>query len=172
MKRSQQGKEQSGSSSWREGQPYTCFFQGGPPAKYGGRQGKNPFPYAPSFRKRNRGGAVGHTTTSMAKATNRDYHREIWNHEHKGGSETFKFFTSKRSEETGSRCGLTVLVVEKEADQPVGGWLQFFRHNWEQISRDPWILETILGCRLEFSDSPYYRNELTQVPWVRRRPRL
>ena len=121
MKRSQQGKEQSGSSSWREGQPYTCFFQGGPPAKYGGRQGKNSFPYAPSFRKRNRGGAVGHTTTSMAKATNRDYHREIWNHEHKGGSETFKFFTSKRSEETGSRCGLTVLVVEKEADQPVGG---------------------------------------------------
>ena len=55
-------------------------------------------------------------------------------------------------------------VVEREAHRPVGGQLQFFRHNWEQISRDPWILETILGCRLEFSDSPYQRKELTQVP--------
>ena len=55
-------------------------------------------------------------------------------------------------------------VVETETNRPVGGRLQFFRRNWEQISRDPWILETILGSRLEFSDRPHQRRELTQVP--------
>jgi len=47
MKRSQRSKEQSSSSSKREGQSYTRFFRGGPPAKYGGRQGKNSYPYTP-----------------------------------------------------------------------------------------------------------------------------
>jgi len=55
-------------------------------------------------------------------------------------------------------------VVEREADWPVAGRLQFFQHNWEQISKDPWVLETISGCRLEFLDSSYQRREITQIP--------
>ena len=47
MKRSQQGKEHSSPSSRREGQPYTRFFRRGPPARYWGRQGRNPLSYTP-----------------------------------------------------------------------------------------------------------------------------
>ena len=58
MKRSQKSKEQPTSSSKREGQTYTRFFRGGPPAKYGGRQGKSLYPYTPQnrhFREREPG---------------------------------------------------------------------------------------------------------------------
>ena len=81
MERSQQDKEQPSSSSKREENHTPFFFRGGPPAKYGGRQVRNPLPYtpkSPSFGKGNRGGVVGHTTTSGARGTtNRDYHRKI-----------------------------------------------------------------------------------------------
>ena len=51
-------------------------------------------------------------------------------------------------------------VVEEEVNRTVGGRLT----QLEQISRDPWMLETILGSRLEISDRPHQRKELTQVP--------
>ena len=92
--------------------------------------------------------------TSGVKGTmNRDYHREIWIHKHRRGSETFKFFTSERSDDIRSKFGLR---SSGEGGRPAGGQVT-------QISRDPWIFETILGWRLEFSDRPYQRNELTQV---------
>lgn len=55
MKRNQRGKEQPSSSSRKEGQSYTRFFRGGPPARYGGRQGKSSYPYTPhTFQPRER----------------------------------------------------------------------------------------------------------------------
>ena len=45
-KRSKREKEMSTFSSKREGQRNATFFRGGPPAKYGGRQGKSFFPYS------------------------------------------------------------------------------------------------------------------------------
>ena len=64
-------------------------------------------PRAPRFGKGNRGGVVGHTTTSEARGTtNQDYHREIRIHKHRRGSETFNFFARERPEETGSEYGL------------------------------------------------------------------
>ena len=67
MKRSQQGKEQPSSSSKRKGQPFTHFFKGALLPHMGtGRAGIHSCtrPRAPSFRKGNRRGVVGHTTTS------------------------------------------------------------------------------------------------------------
>ena len=56
------------------------------------------------------------------------------------------------------------LVVQREAHRPVGGRLQFFQCNWEQISKDGWILETISECKLEFTHRPYQGKELMQIP--------
>jgi hypothetical protein len=57
QKQSLRDKEQS-SSTKKEGQTYTRFFRGGPPAMYGGSQGKTPFPYwgPPQPRTHPRGG--------------------------------------------------------------------------------------------------------------------
>uniref|UniRef100_H3A6A3 ribonuclease H n=1 Tax=Latimeria chalumnae TaxID=7897 RepID=H3A6A3_LATCH len=34
------------------------------------------------------------------------------------------------------------------------GWTQFCYHNWAKITRDPWVLDTIQGYRLEFLSRP------------------
>ena len=45
------------SSSRKEGHRNDRFFRGGPPAKYGGRQGKSFFPYNPHFPQKKEGGS-------------------------------------------------------------------------------------------------------------------
>ena len=50
-------------------------------------------------------------------------------------------------------------VAQEEVDRPVGGRLQFFQKNWEKISQDEWILETMSGCRVEFMSPPHQGRE-------------
>ena len=32
----------------------------------------------------------------------------------------------------------------------MGGRLKYFRGNWERITGDPWILDTVAGAKVEF----------------------
>ena len=45
-------------------------------------------------------------------------------------------------------------IVKRESQRPVGGRLTHFATNWEKISNDPWVQETISGSRLEFRCIP------------------
>ena len=45
-------------------------------------------------------------------------------------------------------------IVKRESQRPVGSRLAHFASNWEKISNDPWIQETISGSRLEFRCTP------------------
>ena len=54
-------------------------------------------------------------------------------------------------------------IVQNGAQLPVGGRLAHFAKNWEEISNDPWILETIRGYQVEFHTIPQqvgYPNEI------------
>lgn len=48
-------------------------------------------------------------------------------------------------------------IVQRMAGTPVGGRLQYFVGNWERISKDPWIRETVIGARVEFRSTPVQR---------------
>ena len=48
-------------------------------------------------------------------------------------------------------------LVYTGADLPVGGRLSHYYKNWHQVSRDPWVLETVQGYRLEFHSQPQQR---------------
>ena len=37
----------------------------------------------------------------------------------------------------------------------LAGRLQYFKSNWVKITQDPWVLETIQGYRVPFSQQPY-----------------
>ena len=37
----------------------------------------------------------------------------------------------------------------------VAGRLQYFLNNWEQITQDPWVLNTVKGYKIELLDSPF-----------------
>ena len=37
---------------------------------------------------------------------------------------------------------------------PVGGRLQHFVNNWSKITQDPWILQVISGCHIDFIETP------------------
>ena len=41
---------------------------------------------------------------------------------------------------------------------PVGGRLKLFLQNWQAITRDSWILETVQGIRLDFLSTPVQSN--------------
>ena len=48
-------------------------------------------------------------------------------------------------------------LVYTGADLPVGGRLSHYYKNWHQVSRDPWVLDTVQGYRLEFHSQPQQR---------------
>lgn len=50
-------------------------------------------------------------------------------------------------------------LAQEEAIRPVGGRLRFFYRNWEKISHDPWILDTVLGCKVDLSSNPHQNRE-------------
>ena len=45
-------------------------------------------------------------------------------------------------------------IVQRMANKPVGGRLRFFVGNWEKITGDPWVRETVTGARVEFHCTP------------------
>jgi hypothetical protein len=48
-------------------------------------------------------------------------------------------------------------LVAREAWRPVGGRLAHFNRNWKQISSDQWILDAVLGYKMEFQGYPQQR---------------
>ena len=48
-------------------------------------------------------------------------------------------------------------LVYTGADLPVGGRLSHYYRNWCQVSKDPWVLETVQGYRLELQSQPQQR---------------
>lgn len=67
---------------------------------------------------------------------------------------------------------LDINVVQQEAYRPVGGRLRFFERNWRKSSQDPWILETIARCKLEFSGEPQQRHAPVGFPMDREKTDL
>ena len=45
-------------------------------------------------------------------------------------------------------------MTKQVVDCPVGGRIKHFQKNWEKLSKDQWILETIRGLKLEFAQNP------------------
>ena len=43
------------------------------------------------------------------------------------------------------------------------GRIQFFTHNWAQITQDPWVLQTIKGLRLPFTAIPVQEVALAEM---------
>ena len=58
---------------------------------------------------------------------------------------------------------MDLALVHQEAHTPVG-CIPPFAKDWQQISRDPWILETIAGCKLEVSSVSRHTQFLSQFP--------
>ena len=48
-------------------------------------------------------------------------------------------------------------LVYTGADLPVAGRLSHYYRNWCQVSKDPWVLETVRGYRLELHSQPQQR---------------
>ena len=52
--------------------------------------------------------------------------------------------------------GIAPLATElAKRSLPLAGRLQHFKSNWVKITQDPWVLETIQGYRVPFSQQPY-----------------
>ena len=52
--------------------------------------------------------------------------------------------------------GIAPLATElARCSLPLAGRLQYFKSNWVRITQDPWVLETIQGYRVPFSQQPY-----------------
>ena len=49
---------------------------------------------------------------------------------------------------------MDMTIVQRMANKPVGGRLRFFVGNWEKITGDPWVRETVTGARVEFHSTP------------------
>ena len=48
-------------------------------------------------------------------------------------------------------------LIKEFAHHPVGGRLSRFRKNWEKVTQDSWVLQTVQGLRLEFFTVPPYQ---------------
>ena len=48
-------------------------------------------------------------------------------------------------------------LIKEFAHHPVGGRLSRFRKNWEKVTQDSWVLQTVQGLRLEFFTVPRYQ---------------
>jgi len=52
--------------------------------------------------------------------------------------------------------GIAPLATElARRSLPLAGRLQYFKSSWVKIKQDPWVLETIQGYRVPFSQRPY-----------------
>lgn len=48
-----------------------------------------------------------------------------------------------------------------EENIPVGGRMKHFIYNWEKLSKDQWVLETVKGLKLEFIQIPAVQTKLS-----------
>ena len=49
---------------------------------------------------------------------------------------------------------------------PLAGRIAHFRSNWEAITQDSWVLQTISGFRIEFLQTPYQSHRPPQIPFT------
>ena len=54
-------------------------------------------------------------------------------------------------------------VVQRMTSTQVGGRLQHFANNWEEVSNDPWILSTVKGAQIEFRSLPWQQKSPGEV---------
>ena len=59
-----------------------------------------------------------------------------------------------------AHLGIVVTGAPEDLHRHVAGRLQYFLHNWQVVTKDQWILQTIQGAELEFSQAPIQR----QIP--------
>ena len=45
-------------------------------------------------------------------------------------------------------------IAEIEKDRPVGGRIKYFMPNWQALTNDPWVLQTVSGVWLNLRASP------------------
>ena len=64
------------------------------------------------------------------------------------------FTEAIRSQTADRSTQAEVPVAKKELSSPVGARLQEFLPAWEELTGNPWVLQTVLGHRLEFTSSP------------------
>jgi len=55
---------------------------------------------------------------------------------------------------------MSLVIMHKQA--PVGGRLALFSHNWERLTKDPWVLTTVKGYRLPLHHWPSLRQVQVQ----------
>lgn len=63
----------------------------------------------------------------------------------------------------------------REENIPVGGRMKHFLYNWEKLSKDQWVLETVKGLELEFIQIPSVQTKLSNchiIPNSERRDRI
>jgi hypothetical protein len=58
---------------------------------------------------------------------------------------------------------LNMNIATQEAHRPVGARLQHFLPNWQAITDDPWILNTVRGYRLELTSTPNQHHPPTPI---------
>ena len=46
-------------------------------------------------------------------------------------------------------------VIPSVSKLPLGGRIAHFYQNWQNITNDPWVLETVVGYKIEFLESPH-----------------
>ena len=46
-------------------------------------------------------------------------------------------------------------MVPLKAPKAVAGKLQYHLANWERVTRDRWVLDTVKGYQIEFTSDPY-----------------
>ena len=46
-------------------------------------------------------------------------------------------------------------VIPSVSKLPLGGRIVHFYQNWQNITNDPWVLETVVGYKIEFLESPH-----------------
>ena len=51
-------------------------------------------------------------------------------------------------------------LVSQQLSTTVGGRLSYFKENWQELTEDPWILETVVGNRIDFLAMPTQANPL------------
>lgn len=63
----------------------------------------------------------------------------------------------------------------REENIHVGGRMKHFLYNWEKLSKDQWVLETVKGLKLEFIQIPSVQTKLSNchiIPNSERRDRI
>ena len=142
----------------------TSFFsRRGPPAKYGGGQGR-PFHLYSSHHSHTR--QTDHRRGRQAFRLQRQAQRHPF-HEPNLSSEQKKtnrkildiLATLPRSSLGEIGINMDTSIARQEAHRPVGGRLAYFLPNWKKISSDKWVQDTVTGYKLDLLSIPHQQHK-------------